>query len=86
MTINLCHHFATSASHQVLFPDHEQACNENVFEDDHKTKLIKYCADQYFTLRLFTYAKRFNTNVVKKGEASDRHRFTKLILFYGAVK
>ena len=82
MIINLCHHFATNA-HKDLFAEHEQGSNERVFEDDHKTNLIKHCADQYFTLRLFTYAKRFNGNVVKKGQPSDRHYLTKLILFKG---
>ncbi len=67
--------------HQVLFADHEEDINGRVSEDEHRTKLVKHCADQYFTLRLFTYAKRFNANVVQKGQQSDRHRLTKLILF-----
>lgn len=81
MIINVCHHFVNTR--QVLFADHEEGSNERVFEDEHRTKLAKHCADQYFTLRLFTYAKRFNANVVKKGQPSDRHRLTKLILFRG---
>ncbi len=81
MIMSVCHHFVDI--HQVLFADHEEDINERVFEDEHRTKLVKHCADQYFTLRLFTYAKRFNANVVQKGQQSDRHRLTKLILFKG---
>ena len=79
MIMSVCHHFVDI--HQVLFADHEEDINERVFEDEHRTKLVKHCADQYLTLRLFTYAKRFNNaNVVQKGQPSDRHRLTKSIL------
>jgi hypothetical protein len=81
MILSVCHHFVDI--HQVLFVDHEEDINERVFEDEHRTKLVKHCADQYFTLRLFTYAERFNANVVQKGQPSDRRRLTKLILFKG---
>ena len=43
-----------------LFEDHEEATNERVFEDNHRTKLIKLTADRYFILRLFTYGKHYN--------------------------
>jgi hypothetical protein len=55
--------------------------NEIGFEDDHRVKLVKYVADKYFTLRLFTYGKRFCETVIQNGKPSDRFQLTKLILF-----
>jgi hypothetical protein len=57
-----------------------KAIKLNVFEDDHRTLLIKLTADKYFTLRLFTYSKRYNETVVTKGKPSERYQLTKLIL------
>jgi hypothetical protein len=72
--------FILDASHQV-FNNHEQGLNENVFEEDHRSKLIKLTAERYFTLRLFTYGKRYNDAVVTNVRQSERHQLTKLILF-----
>ena len=55
--------------------------NESLFEDDHRVKLIKYTADKYFTLRLFTYGKRYCEKVIQNGRASDRYLLSKIILF-----
>ncbi|CAB4019173.1 Hypothetical predicted protein [Paramuricea clavata] len=60
MIMSVCHQFVDI--HQVLFAEHEEDINERVLEDEHRIKLVKHCADQYLTLRLFTYAKRFNAN------------------------
>ena len=79
MILEVCQQFVMDSKH--VFEDHQEGCNENVFEDDHRTLLIKRTADKYFTLRLFTYGKRYNETVVKQGEPSDRHQLTKLILF-----
>ena len=81
MILEVCHHFIVDESRQTLFEDHEQGMNESVFEDDHRVKLIKYTADKYFTLRLFTYGKRYCETVVQNGQPSDRYQLTKLILF-----
>ena len=66
---------------QQIFEDHELGLNESVFEEDHRSALIKLVADKYFTLRIFTYAKRYQETVVTKGQPSDRHKLTKSILF-----
>ena len=59
MVLEVCHHFIIDKSHQIVFEDHEQGMNESLFQDDHGVKLIRYTADKYFTLRLFTYGKRY---------------------------
>lgn len=79
MIMDVCQHFVMDSKH--VFDDHQEGANENVFEDDHRTLLIKFTADKYFTLRLFTYSKRYNETVVTQGKQSDRHQLTKLILF-----
>ena len=80
MIVAVCSHFVMDCNFPV-FDDHEQGLNENVFEDDHKSTLIKLKADRFFTLRLFTYGKRYNDTVVTNGQSSSRHQLTKLILF-----
>lgn len=81
MVLEVCHHFIIDKSHQIVFEDHEQGMNESLFEDDHRVKLIKYTADKYFTLRLFTYGKRYCEKVIQDGRASDRYLLSKMILF-----
>jgi hypothetical protein len=39
--MSVCHNFVDI--HQVLFADHEEDINGRVFEDEHRTKLIKHC-------------------------------------------
>ena len=80
MIIKVNNYFALDTQRH-LFEDHEEDTNERVFEDDHRTKLVKLTADRYFTIRLFTYGKHYNESVVAKGQTSERHRLTKLILF-----
>ena len=64
----------------MLFADHENGTNKSLVEDDHRATLIRYTANKYFTLRLFTYGKKYE-RVIHNGKYSDRHRLNKLILF-----
>ena len=50
MIVIVCHHFALESTIH-LFADHEDGENEMLVEDDHRTKLLKFVADKYFTLR-----------------------------------
>ena len=82
MIMQVCHHFVVNEScHLNIFGDHDPGMNEVGFDEDHRMKLIKYTADKYFTLRLFTYGKRYCQTVVENGKQSDRFHLTKLILF-----
>jgi hypothetical protein len=76
--MDVCQHFVMNWKN--VFQDHQEGANESVFEDDHRTLLIKLTADKYFTLRLFTYSKRYNETVVTEGKQCDRYQLTKLIL------
>ena len=51
------------------------------FEDDHLTQIVKRISHKYLNMRLHTYGKRYNREVVNKGLPSVRHQLTKLILF-----
>ena len=73
MILKVCHHLLLEASKSV-FADHEMG-------NDHQIKLIKWTADQYFTLHLFTYGKHFSETVGQNGMPSSRHQLNKLILF-----
>ena len=78
MIMDVCQHFVMDSKN--VFQDHQEGVNESVFEDDYRTLLIKLTADKYFTLRLFTYSKRYNETVVTEGKESNRYQHTKLIL------
>ncbi len=80
MIVNVCHHFALETT-MPLFADHEEGENEIVVEDDHRTKLIKFVADKYFTLRLFNFGKKYTKEIIYEGKQSDRHHLNKVILF-----
>lgn len=80
MILEVCHHFLLEANKSV-FTDHELGSNADLVENDHQLKLIKWTADKYFTLRLFTYGKHFSETVVQNGMPSARHQLNKLILF-----
>ena len=67
-------------SAKKVVDDHEEL-NDNVLEGDHRSALIKLTANRYFTLRLFTYSKRYNEKVVAGGKPEIRQQLTKLILF-----
>ena len=74
-------HFLQDKSLQTLFEDHEEATNECLFDDDHRTKLIKYTAEKYFSLGLLTMANAIARTLFKMGnQASNRFKLTKLIL------
>jgi hypothetical protein len=78
MVTEVSHHFAeVDISKQE---SHEQFLNETLF-DNHNLWLVKCIADQFFKLRLFTYAKTYNEIIVGKGLPSRRHQLNKLILF-----
>ena len=82
MIMAVCHHFVVNEScHFDIFGDHDTGMNEVVFDEDHRMKLIKYTAEKYFTLRFFTYGKRYSQTVIQNGQQSDRFHLTKLILF-----
>ena len=80
LVMNVSRHFMTDSRNNI-FQDHELGLNENFFEEDHISTLIKLIAERYFTLRLFTYGKRYNESVIKNGQPGDRHKLTKIILF-----
>jgi hypothetical protein len=67
------------STHQI-FQDHDQGSQDNLLEENHWSSLIKLMAERYFTLRLFTYGKRYNDKVVN-GQPSVRHQLTKMIQF-----
>jgi hypothetical protein len=80
MILEVCHNFLLDGNKSV-FADHELGANEDMVEDDHQVKLIKWTADKYFTLRLFTYGKHYSETVIQNGMPSHRHHLNKLILF-----
>ena len=80
MIVNVCHHFALETTIR-LFADHEDGENEMLVEDDRRTKLVKFVADKYFTLRLFNFGKKYTKEITYEGKQSDRHRLNKLNLF-----
>ena len=80
MIIQVNKHFVLDTP-TMLFLDHEDGANENLVEDDHKVKLVKGTANKFFTLRLFTYGKKYEKKVIRNGKQSDRHRLNKLVLF-----
>ena len=72
MVLLVCNHFIMDAIHDPLFQDHELEAQDNILEENHRASLIKLTAERYFTLRLFTYGKRYNDKVVN-GQPSIRH-------------
>ena len=55
--------------------EHEKGMNEVVVEDERMTKLIKWIAGKYFTLRLYNMGKKYTREVINGERQSDRHRF-----------
>ena len=84
MIMEVCHHFVVNESCHLLdvFGDHDPWMNEVVFDEDHRMKLIKYTAEKYFTLRLFTYDKRYCQTLIQNAQQSDRFHLTKTELQY----
>jgi len=80
MIVKVCHHFVLDSTIQ-LFPDHGHSDTEILVEEDHITKLIKFIADKYFTIRLFNFGKKYIQEIENDGKPSDRHRLNKLVLF-----
>ena len=62
LILDVCSHFIIDKK-QDIFEEHMLGLNESVFEEDHRSALIKLVADKYFTLRIFTYAKRYQETV-----------------------
>ena len=67
----IAHFWEDSRASEGLFEGHPQGFNEPVFEEDHKRWLTKFIAEKFFTLRLFTYGKRYCQKVIQAGQASD---------------
>ena len=80
MIVKVCHHFVVDSTIK-LFPDHGYSDVEILVEEDHITKLTKFIADKYFTIRLFNFGKKYTQEIANDGKPSDRHRLNKLILF-----
>ena len=80
MVLSVYNHFVMDSTNQ-LFQDHTEEPQDNMFEENHRSSLIKLTAERYFTLRLFTYGKRYYNTVVLNGQPSVRHQLTKMILF-----
>ena len=81
MILEVCHHFLLDGNKSV-FADHELGANEDMVEDDHQVKLIKWTADKYFTLRSRTESTTlYSETIIQNGMPSDRHHLNKLILF-----
>ena len=47
--------------------------NDHIFEDDHFTQLIHELLHRYLLLRMQTYAKRYNLQVIMEDTPSIRH-------------
>ena len=78
MIVNICHHFALETTIR-LFEDHGDGENEMLVEDDHRTQLVKFVADKYFTLRLFNSGKQYTEEITYEGQQGDRHRLNNKI-------
>ena len=69
----------------VIFPElnkHDLE-HEILTEDLHSTQLIKKIIDKYVTIRLLTYGKHFNKDVLHKDKIGMRQQSTKLVIFKG---
>ena len=73
MMLEVCHHLLLDGNKSVC-GDHEFGANEDMVENDHQVKLIKWTADKYYSLRLFTYGKHYTKSVIRNGMPSDRHK------------
>lgn len=80
MIKEVSHNFVENTQNGMTQSSHEYCLTETLF-DNHSLWLVKCIADQFFKLRLFTYAKRYNDNVVREGKPSKRHQLNKLTLF-----
>ena len=82
MIMEVIHHFnPENRSTYQIFSTHPHDTNELAFEEDHKHRLVKFVAEKYFMLRLFTYGKQYCKAVIQAGKGSQRHQLTKLVLF-----
>ena len=77
----ITHFWEDRRASEGLFQGHPKGLNEPVFEEDHERWLTKCIAEKFFTLRLFTYGKKYCQKVNQAGQASERHRLTKSFLF-----
>ena len=74
MIIKVSHYFSLDTTIN-LFLEHKKGMNEVVVEDERMTKLIKWIAGKYFTLRLYNMGKKYTREVINGERQSDRHRF-----------
>ena len=70
MIVKVCHHFVLDSTIK-LFPDHGHSDVEILVEEDHITKLIKFIADKYFTIRLFNFGKKYTQEIANDGKPSN---------------
>ena len=67
---------------QPLLPYlHDDGSNESIIGDDHQIKFIKWIADIYFMMCLFTHSKHYTETIIQNEMPSNRHQSNKLILF-----
>ena len=63
--------------------DQHDLDNEILTEDLHSTQIIKKVVEKYVSIRLLTYGKHFNKDVLHRDKIGMRQQSTKLILFKG---
>ena len=80
MVLEISHYFFTQTSKSV-FTGHDDGSKESIIGDDHQIKRIKWTADKYFTMWLFTYGKHYTETVAQNGMRSTRYHSNKLSLF-----
>ena len=57
-----------------MFTNYEVDDNDAVVEDDGNTQLTTIITEKYFTLRLFSYGKKYTREIVNKDKRSDGHK------------
>lgn len=68
-----------------LFPElnEHDVDHEAITEDLHSSQLIKQIIEKYINLRLSTYGKQYNKDILHKNKIGVRQQSTKLVLFQG---
>ena len=64
-----------------MFTNYEVDDNDAAVEDDGNTQLTTIITEKYFTLRLFSYGKKYTREIVNKDKQSDRHKLGGLTSF-----
>ena len=68
-----------------VFPILDQSHLENEYgsEDLHSTQLMEMVITKYLDIRMYSYGKFFEQNVLKRGKIGVRQHSNKLVLFKG---